>query len=95
MGFGAAALVLVLLFRDGDSQQLLAIALGVTVWALMLFAFVRLFQAIPPPVLPKDSFFERLRSRIKLALYHLLAVGVAIVGVALAGMSLKLLSASI
>ena len=94
LGLASGALALLLLVRDNSSQQALGIALGVTVWALMLFAFIRLFQSIPPPVLPKDSFFERLRSRCKLALYHVLAVGVGLVAVALVAMSLKLLSAS-
>ena len=95
LGLCSAVLALLLLVRDDSSQQLLGIALGITVWSLMAFAFIRLFQSIPPPVLPKDSWFERLRSRCKLALYHVLAFGVALVTVALVAMSLKLLSASI
>lgn len=95
LGFGGAVLALWLILRDDTSPALLNLALGVTIWSLMLFAFIRLFQAIPPPVLPGDSFFVRLRARCKLALYHLLAIGIAIVGIVLAGMSLKLLSASL
>jgi phosphoglycerol transferase MdoB-like AlkP superfamily enzyme len=96
IGFGAAALALYLVFRDDSgATQLLAVALGVTVWALMLFAFIRLFQSIPAPVLPGDSFLERLRARCKLGLYQLLALSVLLVSLALVVMSLKLLSVSL
>ncbi len=95
LGFGGLALATVVMFQTEATPSLsLGVALGLTVWALLLFAFIRLFQAIPPPVLPKDSFFERLWSRCKLALYHVLAFGVLIVGVVLVSMSLKLLSVS-
>ena len=89
------ALVVVLLFRSGAvPSPALAIALALALWALLLFAFIRLFQTIPPPVLPKDSWFERWRSRAKLLLYHLLAAGVLTLGLALISISLKLLSAT-
>jgi hypothetical protein len=94
-GFGGSALTMYLVFLDtAASTQVLGVVLGLTVWALLLFAFIRLFQSIPSPVLPGDSFFERLWSRCKLALYHLLALGVLLMGLALAAMSLKLLSVS-
>jgi cytochrome b561 len=93
LGFGGLALATVVLFQiDATPSLALGVALGLAVWALMLFAFIRLFQAIPPPVLPKDTFFERLRGRCKLALYHVLAFGVLLVGVVLISMSVKLLT---
>lgn len=93
LGFSGAVLSTYLLFREASSSsQLLGVALGLTVWALLLFAFIRLFQSIPAPVLPGDSFLERLWSRCKLALYHMLALGVVIIGAVLLSMSLKLLS---
>jgi len=93
LGFGGTVLTGYLLFREAaSSSQLLGIALGLTVWALLLFAFIRLFQSIPPPVLPGDTFLERLWSRCKLALYHVLALAVVIIGVVLLSMSLKLIS---
>jgi cytochrome b561 len=96
IGFGGAAFALYLVFRDDSgTTRSLALALGVTVWALMLFAFIRLFQSIPAPVLPSDSFFERLQARCQLALYQLLAIGILVVGVALVIMSLKLVSVSL
>ena len=61
----------------------LGIGLALALWALLLFAFINLFQTIPAPVLPKDTWFERLRSRTKLALYHLLALAVLAVGLML------------
>jgi cytochrome b561 len=96
IGFGGALFTLYLVFRDDSgATQSLALALGITIWALLLFAFIRLFQSIPGPVLPGDTFFERLRARCKLALYHLLALGVVVVGLALAAISMKLLSLSL
>jgi cytochrome b561 len=95
VGFGGLGLAAAVLLQiDAKPSLALAVALGLTVWALLLFAFIRLFQAIPPPVLPKDTFFERLWSRCKLGLYHVLAFGVIIIGLALVSMSLKLLSIS-
>lgn len=90
-----SALVVVLLFRGGVlPSPALAIVLALALWALLLFAFIRLFQTIPPPVLPKDTWFERLRSRGQLVLYHLLAAGVLTLGLMLISISLKLLSAT-
>lgn len=93
LGTGSAGLALLLIARGG-SEQALALALGVSIWALLLFAFVKLFQSIPPPVLPHDTFLERLRTRCKLGLYHMLALGMGIVTVVLIALSLKLLSAN-
>lgn len=93
--FGGVLLALTALYVGGVAPSArLTLGLGLSLWALLLFAFIRLFQSIPPPVLPKDTFFERLKSRVKLWLYHLLALGVLVVGVALVAMSLKLLSAT-
>ena len=66
-------------------------AIVLTLWSLLFFAFIQLFQKIPAPVLPKDRFIERLRSHVKLGLYQLLAFGVAALGIVLVTMSLKLL----
>ncbi len=59
--FGGVLLAALTLFSEGAAPSMqLAIALTLTLWALLLFAFIRLFQSIPPPVLPKDSIFMRL-----------------------------------
>ncbi|MGV3593401.1 MAG: hypothetical protein ACO1PZ_17085, partial [Gammaproteobacteria bacterium] len=68
VGFGAAVIAVVLLLRDDMPAAWLSIALGLSLWALMCDAFIRLFQSIPPPVLPQDSFGERLIARLRLAL---------------------------
>jgi hypothetical protein len=69
----------------------LSMAIVLTLWALMLYAFIQLFQQIPAPVLPRDSYFERLRSRLLLWLYHLLALAVGVLGLTLLSMTMKLL----
>lgn len=94
-GFAAAAVAIVLLLRDDAPTAWLSIALGLSLWALMLDAFIRLFQAIPPPVLPQDNFLDRMQTRVQLALYHLLAIAVVLMAVALVAMSVKLASASL
>ena len=80
-----------LLGTENQAPLLLRVAIVMTMWSLLLFAFIQLFQTIPAPVLPKDRFVERLRSRIKLGLYQLLAVAVVAVGAMLVSMSVKLM----
>jgi len=95
VGFAAAVIAIGLLLRNEASNALLAITLGLSLWALMLDAFIRLFQSIPPPVLPHDNFLERFISRLRLAAYHVLAFSVVLVALALVAMSIKLASASL
>ena len=94
IGPGAAAVALVLLLYGEAEDQWLSLALGLSIWALMLYAFIHSFQSIPPPVLPQDSFFERLQNRCRLALYHLLAVALVVIALMLVSMSVKLVSAT-
>jgi hypothetical protein len=61
-----------------------------TLWGMMLFAFIQLFQRIPPPVLPHDDFLTRLGSRISLALHSLLALVFLLTTLALFMMSVRL-----
>lgn len=90
-----AAVAAILLFLPGSahSAQALAIALGISVWALLFYACIRLFQTIPPPVLPKDTRLERLWSRCRLLLYQVLALAVIVLALVLIAMTLKLLGA--
>lgn len=60
-------------------------------WGLLLFAYLQLFQHIPPPVLPHDGFLKKLSTKIKLALYTLLAFIVIATSILLFWMSLRLL----
>ncbi len=81
------------LFESGDSPPLLLrLSLALTLWMLMLFSFLSLFQRIPSPVLPHDPWWERVKSRTHLAFYHLLALLVALTSIILLSMSLKLLA---
>jgi hypothetical protein len=88
---GVSLIVFALLGTEDQNSSLLRIAIVMTLWALLVFAFIQLFQTIPAPVLPKDRFIERLRSHVKLALYQVLALAVVIIGVMLISISLKLL----
>jgi hypothetical protein len=80
-----------LLRTDSIESPLLRIAIVLTLWSLLLFAFIQLFQNIPAPVLPKDRFIDRMRSYVKLGLYQLLALGIAALGIILVTTSFKLL----
>jgi len=86
------ALILHALTDDGANDLLLRLALVFTLWVLQLFAFLSLFQSIPPPVLPKDRWWERLRARIRLAACHLLVLLVALTSLGLLSISLKLIA---
>lgn len=66
-------------------------AIVTALWGLLLFAFVQIFQVIPPPVLPHDGFIKKLKTRIQLALYTLLAFVVVATSILLFWMSLRLL----
>lgn len=93
LGFAGLAGALVSLFFDGGRLgHLLEPSLVLTLWGMMLFSFIRLFQTIPPPVLPHDDFMTRLGNRIILALYSLLAFLVVVVAVALIWMSVRLIT---
>jgi hypothetical protein len=88
---GVLAVVYSLLRNDSVAAPVLRIAIVLTLWSLLLFAFIQLFQNIPAPVLPKDHFIDRLRSHLKLGLYQLLALAIAALGILLVMMSFKLL----
>lgn len=88
---GAALTGFALLTTRHFSGLLLSIAILLTLWPLMLFACIQLFQHIPAPVLPLDKPLERLRSSVRLWLYHLLAALVGALGLVLLSMSMKLL----
>lgn len=89
---GITGTVASLFAGKGNLSSLLEPSLVLTLWGMMLFAFIQLFRRIPPPVLPHDSFMTKLGTRIVLAGYTLLAFLVVIVTCTLFWMSLKLIS---
>jgi len=70
----------------------LRISLVFALWALMLHVCVGLFSRPPPALLPKLGLFERMRDRLKLWFYHLLALLLVALTLLLLQMSLKLLT---
>ena len=76
--------------RDAH-PMLIRLGLVFTMWLLLTYAFIQLYQTIPAPVLPGDHITERLRGRFRLGLYHLLTITVAVVSLMLVSLSLKLL----
>ena len=88
---GVGGVFVSLFLAAGNYGHLLEPSLVVTLWGMMLFAFVQLFQQIPPPVLPQDDFITRVGSRLILALYSLLALLVVLVTLVLLWMSYRLI----
>jgi hypothetical protein len=88
---GVGMVVLTLLTESDAQSPLLRVALLFTMWNLLVFAFVRLFQAIPAPVLPHLGWLEKAWIRCKLAFYYLLAFAVIATGLGLLSLSFKLL----
>jgi len=93
LGITGLAGVLASLFVVNENLgHLLEPSLILTLWGMMLFSFIQLFQKIPPPVLPHDDFLTRLGTRIILAIYTLLAFLVILVSCILLWMSFRLIS---
>lgn len=80
-----------LFINNGNLGHWLEPSLVFTLWGMMLFAFIQLFQRIPPPVLPHDDFITRLGTRMILACYTLLAFLVVLVSCILVWMSYRLI----
>jgi len=80
-----------LFLAEGELGHFLEPSLVLTLWGMMLFSFIQLFQQIPPPVLPHDDFITRLGSRMILACYSLLAFLVILVTIILVWMSYRLI----
>jgi hypothetical protein len=80
-----------LLIDNTFTARALEPSIVTALWGLLLFAYLQLFQSIPPPVLPHDSFLKKLNTKLKLALYSLLAFIVIVTTILLFWMSLRLL----
>jgi hypothetical protein len=80
-----------LLVRSAFSLNLLEPSIVVALWGMLLLASSELFQHLPDPALPNDSFMQRILSRIKLLFFSLLAIVVLFVGILLLWLSLRLL----
>lgn len=74
-----------------DHSSTLRSSIIFTVWMLMLFTFITLFQHIPPPVLPGLGLFERAAARLRLWFFQLLGITVILLSLMLLGTSFKLL----
>ena len=88
---GLGGVIFSLFVAGGSYGHWLEPSLVLTLWGMMLFAFIQMFQKIPPPVLPGDDFITRLGSRIVLACYSLLALLVIVVSIILMWMSYRLI----
>ena len=88
---GLGGTLVSLFVNNGSYAHWLEPSLVLTLWGMMLFSFIQLFQRIPPPVLPHDDFMARLGTRILLACYTVLAFLVVLVSCILVWMSYRLI----
>lgn len=72
-------------------QSALEPSVVMTLWGMMLYAFVQLFRAVPEPAQPNDKFFRKLTAWIKRFLYSVLAVLVIVLTLTLLWLSVRLL----
>lgn len=80
-----------LLVRSAFTLNLLEPSIVVSLWGMLFLATTELFLHPPDSVLPKDPFFQRVLSRLKLFFFSLLALIVLLVGILLVWLSLRLL----
>ena len=93
VGIGSAALTVYLLLSNSQAtNDYLELFILMTLWGLMLFAYIELFQKIPSPVLPHDSFLERIVTRLKLFAYGVLGALVILASIMLFWLSFRLIS---
>ncbi|MFZ9585271.1 MAG: hypothetical protein ACO280_10015 [Pseudohongiellaceae bacterium] len=89
----AASVGAMLLLLDAPRSHNLSLRLLLilALWGLLLVAFVRLFAAPVPVVLPALGWRDRIVLRLLRAWYLLLRFGFALVLLAISGLSIKLL----
>ncbi len=80
-----------LLVRSAFTLNLLEPSIIVSLWGMLLLASTELFQQLPDPVLPQDSFLQRMLSHCKLLFFSFLALAVLFVSLLLVWLSLRLL----
>lgn len=74
-----------------ETESLLNSSILGTIWTLLIFSFLQLFQSIPPHPATADGFFKSLCLRTKRGLYYLLSLLMISTTLALLWMSLRLI----
>ncbi len=89
---GLSWLALAALLIDASDTHSLSVRLLLilSMWALVLFAFISLFKTPLPVVLPALRWQDRLLLRLQSGLYYLMALSFALLVLAVAGLSVKL-----
>lgn len=80
-----------LLVHTAFTLNMLEPSIVASLWGMLLLACTELFQYLPEPVLPKDSFLQRMLGRCKIFFFTFLALVVLFVSVLLIWLSLRLL----
>lgn len=93
MAFTFCALLLTaysLLASSSFAVDYLESAIVASLWGMLILAAIELFKNLPDPVLPHDSFWQRLMSRGRIVLFYLLALLVTLVSAMLFWLSMRL-----
>jgi hypothetical protein len=93
MGVAAASwVVLAVLLLDATDEHALAVRLLLilSLWALLLIAFISLFNTSPPAVLPALRWQDRWFAKLQYWLFCAMALSYGVVVVMVLGLSVKL-----
>lgn len=90
-GIGWAVMVWILVAGKEEHSLLLRVTLVVTLWSLLLVAFISLFQTLPPPLLPALKWHERLLLRVRIWVFQLMGLMFLALVLSIAGISVKLM----
>lgn len=88
---GWLVLVWIMVKSAEENSLLLRLTLVITLWSLLLVAFISLFQAVPPPPLPALKWHERLGMRLRLSLHYFMAIAFLALALSVLGITAKLI----
>jgi hypothetical protein len=88
---GWLALMWALARSDESYSLFLRATLTLTLWSLLLFAFLSLFKALPQPPLPALKWHERMLARLRLSLFRIMTFAFIALAFAVLAISIKLM----
>jgi hypothetical protein len=80
-----------LITTNPESDSFLNASILGTIWTLLLYSFLQLFQSIPRLPDASDGFFKSIIVKIKRGLYFLLSLAIIMTTIALLWMSFRLI----
>ncbi|MFD2178431.1 hypothetical protein [Veronia pacifica] len=74
-----------------NHDQFLIPSFLVGIWSLNIYVFLSGFAAIPEPVNPRMSLWQKIKTKAKRGLYHLSAIAFVILNMAVLFLSIRML----